>query len=65
MVVEVREELGYFSVYVDNKRMVDRESFAIADRIRYYLEHPDKWDYTECCEVAQGRIGLIMEITLN
>jgi hypothetical protein len=31
--VEVRAEGGYWSVYVNGQRLVDRESFAIADRI--------------------------------
>ena len=54
MKVEVIEESGYFSVYVNNRRMVDRESYAIADRIRWYLENPNRWDYSECCEVAHS-----------
>lgn len=53
MIVDVRREAGCWSVYVDGRRMVDRESFAVADRIRLALLGQD--DVTgECVEVARS-----------
>lgn len=51
MNVEVKQEGGYWSVYVNGRRMVDRESFAVADRVREALERPD---LSEAGEAAQS-----------
>jgi hypothetical protein len=51
---EVRKEAGYWSVFVNGRRTVDRESFAVADRVRFYLDNPARWDYSESCEVADS-----------
>lgn len=52
--VEVRNESGYWSVFVNGQRTVDRESFAVADRVKFYLDNPKRWDYSECCDVADS-----------
>lgn len=52
MLTELREEVGGWAVYVDWQRVVSNESFAVADRVKYYLDHPEKWDSSEACEVA-------------
>ena len=52
MNVEIRAEDGYFSVYVDGRRTVERESFTIADRIAYCLTHPEAFPKSECRDVA-------------
>lgn len=52
MNVEVKKEAGYYSVVVDGQRMVDRESFAVADRVKFYLDHPEQADTSESSEVA-------------
>ena len=54
MNAEVKHEAGYWNVYVDGIRTVDRESFAVADRVRYYLEHPECSDFSESSEVAHS-----------
>lgn len=52
MIAELRHEGGFWSLYVDGQRAIDRESFAVADRVKYYLDHPTAWDHSESCEVA-------------
>jgi hypothetical protein len=51
--VELRKEDGYWSVYVNGVRTVDRESFSVADRIKQQLEHPTS-DHSEAGEVAES-----------
>jgi hypothetical protein len=53
MVVEVKHENGYYSVYVNGRRMVDRESFTIANNIAERLK-TGKRDFTESSEVAEA-----------
>jgi hypothetical protein len=38
--IELRQEDGAWSVYLDGKRTVDRESFTVADQVVYALTHP-------------------------
>lgn len=52
--VEVRREDGYWSVFVSGQRMVDRESHTVAENVKFYLEHPDRWDHSESCDVADS-----------
>lgn len=52
--VEVRNESGYWSVYVNGQRMVDRESFAIADRVAECIRNPRAHANTESREVADA-----------
>ena len=54
MKAEIREEGGYYSVYWDGIRKVDRESYSVADRIAYYLNNPGKWSYSEASDVADA-----------
>jgi len=51
---EVRAVPGGFSVYFGGRRLVDRESQAVADRIVYFLEHPEAYDNSESAEVAES-----------
>lgn len=51
--VELRQEGGYWSVYVNGQRTVDRESFSVADRIKSELERPTT-RHTEAGEVAES-----------
>jgi hypothetical protein len=53
--VEIREEGRFaWSLYVDGRRMVDRESFTVVDRIRECLENPGRHPNSEASEVAQS-----------
>ena len=52
--VEVRQEAGYWSVYVDGRLMVDRESYTVANSVAYALRHPETPRYTESDEVAHS-----------
>ena len=54
MTIEVRHENAYYSVFVNGVRLVDRESFAVADRIADHLRHPERYDNSECAEVAES-----------
>ena len=59
-VVEVKQEAGYWSVYVNGQRMVDRESHTIADRVAGMVRS-GQYDRSECAEVARSirrRAGL-------
>jgi hypothetical protein len=51
---EIRREDGYWSLYVNGQRTVDRESFAVADRVKYFLDNPKAWEPAESHEVAQA-----------
>jgi hypothetical protein len=52
MTVEVKNESGYWSVYVDNVRTVDRESYTVANNVAEALRNPLRWEPTEAYEVA-------------
>lgn len=54
MKIEVRNEAGCYSVFVDDIRMVDRESFAIADRVADCLRNSNAYPNSECSEVAES-----------
>ena len=54
MKAEIKQESGYWSVYYLGRLQVDRESFAVADRVAYYLNNPDKWSYSEASSVADA-----------
>jgi len=54
MTTEIRREGGYWSLFVDGVRMVDRESFTVADRIRERVEDPSLDDLSEATEVARA-----------
>lgn len=45
---------GYWSVWVNGKRYVDRESFEIASRIAESIERPELGDISETAEVAES-----------
>lgn len=53
MNVEIKREVGYYSVYVDGMRMVDRESLIIAEAIKRNIEQPERREFTESAEVAR------------
>lgn len=52
--IELRREGGFWSLYVDGLRLIDRESFAIADRIADRLRRPELDDLSEATEVARA-----------
>ena len=54
MKTELRQESGYWSLYVDGVRTIDRESFAVADSVRYHLDNPQAYDNSESAEVADS-----------
>ncbi len=54
MKTELRNEGGYWSLFVDGICTIDRESFAVADRVRYHLEHAHAYDNSESAEVADS-----------
>ena len=54
MTAEIRKEGGYWSLYVNGQRTVDRESFAVVDRVKWYLDNPLAWEPSESCEVADS-----------
>jgi hypothetical protein len=50
--VEVRNEGGYWSVYVNGRRLVDRESFTVAERIADGIVTPGVHWPSEADEVS-------------
>jgi len=52
MKIEVKREAGFWSVYVNGLRVVDRESYSIASRIADELESPGCHFPSEASEVA-------------
>ena len=52
--VELREEAGYWSVYVNGRRLVDRESFAIAERVADGIVTPGIHWPSESDEVSRS-----------
>lgn len=53
--IEVRKEAGCFSIYVNDQRMVDRESYIVASNIVAALINPRKRALpTESAEVARS-----------
>ena len=52
--VEVRQIDSYWSVYVDGRLMVDRESYTVANSVAEALRHPETPRYTESDEVAHS-----------
>ena len=53
MKVRVRQDGDYFSVLVNDKLYIDRESFSIAYGVAYYLQRPDYDNNSELAEVAR------------
>lgn len=52
---EIRQEGGYWTLYVNGQRTVQRESFTVCDRVREALEHPAEAPYpSECYDVAES-----------
>ena len=50
--VEVRSEGGFWSVFVNGRRLVDRESFAVAERIAEGIATPGVHWPSEADEVS-------------
>jgi len=44
---EIKREDGYWSLYVNGVRMIDRESFAVVDRVRERVDNPALEDNSE------------------
>lgn len=51
---EIRREGGYWSLFVDGQRMIDRESFAVVDRVKERVDNPALDDLSEATEVARS-----------
>lgn len=50
---EIRKESDLsYTLLVNGKPTVERQSFAICDFVKYFLDNPNKWNYSECCEVV-------------
>ena len=54
MKIEVRKDGSYWSIYVDDVRMVDRESYQVAQNIADEIEFPSRSCPSECAEVARS-----------
>lgn len=54
MNVDVRREGGCWSVYVNDARVIDRESQQIADNVAECLRDPAARPFTESREVADA-----------
>jgi len=54
MKIEVAHEAGFWSVYVNGLRMVDRESYSIASRVADELREPGCHAPSEATEVARS-----------
>jgi hypothetical protein len=52
--VEVRNEDGYWSVFVNGSRMVDRESYQVANNVADCVRNPNARPNTESAEVARS-----------
>lgn len=52
----IRKDSGYWSVvHIPSDRvLVDRESYAIADKIQFLCNNPRFMDFSECAEVARS-----------
>ena len=53
MKIELKKTASNWSIFVDGYRVMDRESFAVADRIRQELQNPSG-RMTEASEVADS-----------
>ena len=52
---EIREHNGKYDLLdKKGKVLIEDESFTVVDRVLFYLEHPDIWDTSELCEVANS-----------
>lgn len=54
MTTELRQEGGYWALYVNGQRTIDRESFCLVDRVKYFLDNPNRWEPSESYEVAES-----------
>lgn len=54
MIVEVKYESGYWSVFVNGLRLIDRQPYEVAARMAYHLENPDADDGSGSAAVARG-----------
>lgn len=52
MITEIRRDSGYWDLFVDGVRVIERESYAVVDKVRHHLQHPEDWDASESAEVA-------------
>jgi len=59
--VDVRPEDGCWSVYVNGRRLVDRESYAIAERIAEGIITPGVHYPSESAEVAESIITWLQQ----
>lgn len=54
---EIRENPkapGTYSLYVDGELKIREETMTVCSNVKEYLEHPERWDTSECCEVAES-----------
>ncbi len=54
MKIEVKPDTDYWSVFVNEVRIVDRESFSVAHRIAEAIRDPHVHPYSEAREVADA-----------
>lgn len=52
--VEVRQDSGYWTLYVNGEALIQRDSFTVCDRVAYELTHPGALFPSEAHEVAQA-----------
>ncbi len=51
---EKRQENGYWNLYVNGTIHIQQESSQICDNVKFHLENPLAFDFSECCEVAES-----------
>ncbi len=59
-VAQVQEPDGSWSVLVNGRKLIDRESYQIASNIAYALSHPEIPDSSECGQLAAMLRGDIL-----
>jgi hypothetical protein len=54
MIIEITpDQHNSWSLYVDGRLRVAQQSHTICANIREHLERPNRWDGSECSEVAE------------
>ena len=54
MLTEIKRLDGYYCLHVDGRRMIERESFEVVNRIKERLDNPELDDFSEATEVARS-----------
>lgn len=52
--VRVEDDGEHHALRVNGERVIRLESFAVCDRVAFYLQNPDEWDTSEACDVGDN-----------